>query len=79
MVGRATLIGEVSCGCMNPSLGWFAVPGGAQLLISEARLPLADGRRIERVGLQPDYLSEYSDAPLKARKLLLRWQVRAPM
>ncbi len=79
LLDRAPLIGEISCGCMNPSFGWFALPGGAQLLISEARLPLADGRRIERVGLQPDHRSEYSDAPLEARRLLLPSQTRAPL
>ena len=79
LIGRAPLLGETSCGCMNGSLGWFALPGGAQLLISEVRLPMADGRRIERVGLQPDHPSEYSDAPLEARRLLLRSQVRAPV
>jgi carboxyl-terminal processing protease len=78
LLERASLIGEVSCGCMNPSLGWFALPGGAQPLISDPRLPLAHGPRIERVGLQPDYRSEYSDAPFEARRLLLPSQARAP-
>lgn len=60
--GRAVLIGEPSCGCMNPSLGWFGVPGGAQVLITEARATLADGRMVERVGLQPDSPSRPEDA-----------------
>jgi carboxyl-terminal processing protease len=52
--GRAKVFGQRSCGCMNPSLGWFSLPGGAQVLITEARLPLADGTRIEGRGVAPD-------------------------
>lgn len=79
LLDRAPLIGEASCGCMNGSLGWFALPGGAQLLISEVQLPMADGRRIEGVGLPPDYRSDYSEAPFEARRLLLPSQVKAPV
>lgn len=53
MLGRARIVGSPSCGCMNPSLGWMNLPGGAQILISEARAPLADGTVIEGQGVQP--------------------------
>lgn len=56
-LGRAKVIGHRSCGCMNPSLGWFGLPGGAQVLITEGRLPLADGTRIEGQGIEPDEVS----------------------
>lgn len=68
--GRALLVGETSCGCMNPSLGWFAVPGGAQVLISEARLTLANGRVVERLGLQPDHRCRPEDAMPTAARVL---------
>jgi carboxyl-terminal processing protease len=69
-LGRALLIGETSCGCMNPSLGWFAVPGGAQVLITEARATLANGRIVERVGLLPDSPSRPEDAMQVAARVL---------
>ena len=54
MLGRARIKGSPSCGCMNPSLGWFNLPAGAQILITEARLHLADGSMVEGNGVQPD-------------------------
>lgn len=53
MLGRARIVGRPSCGCMNPSLGWMNLPGGAQILIAEARATLADGTVIEGQGVQP--------------------------
>lgn len=54
MLKRARIVGSASCGCMNPSLGWFNVPGGAQLLIAEGRMSLADGKIIEGQGVTQD-------------------------
>ena len=54
MLKRARISGSTSCGCMNPSLGWFNLPAGAQLLITEARAPLADGYMVEGHGVRPD-------------------------
>ena len=51
---RARISGSPSCGCMNPSLGWFNLPAGAQILITEARATLADGTVVEGNGIQPD-------------------------
>jgi len=54
MLKRARISGSTSCGCMNPSFGWFNLPAGAQILIAEARAPLADGYMVEGNGVQPD-------------------------
>jgi C-terminal processing protease CtpA/Prc len=54
MLKRARIVGTTSCGCMNPSLGWFNIPGGAQLLISEGRMLLPNGSLIEGQGVTPD-------------------------
>ena len=77
MRGRATVLGETSCGCMNPSLGWFALPGGAQLLISEARLPLVDGTRIEGRGVVPDAEAAPGDGDAVLTAALRRLQDQA--
>lgn len=51
---RATVVGEVSCGCLLGYLGYAAVPGGGQLAYSEVGFVLPDGRRIEGTGVVPD-------------------------
>ncbi len=52
--GRATVVGETSCGCLLAFLGYAAVPGGGKLAYSEVGFILPDGRRIEGVGVVPD-------------------------
>jgi carboxyl-terminal processing protease len=52
--GRATVVGETSCGCLLAFLGYAAVPGGGKLAYSEVGFALPDGRRIEGVGVVPD-------------------------
>ncbi|KPF60231.1 hypothetical protein D621_02085 [beta proteobacterium AAP51] len=52
--GRARLFGTTTCGCLlvvRPSRG---LPGGGQLLLSEADMLIDGSRRIEGVGVVPD-------------------------
>lgn len=53
-LGRAKVAGEPSCGCLLAFLGFAKVPGGGELAYSEVGFVLADGRRIEGVGVIPD-------------------------
>jgi len=52
--GRATIVGETSCGCLLGFLGYAHVPGGAELAYSEVGFVLPNGKRIEREGVIPD-------------------------
>ena len=53
-LGRAKVVGEPSCGCLLAFLGFAKVPGGGELAYSEVGFEMADGRRIEGVGVIPD-------------------------
>jgi len=64
--GRATVVGETSCGCLLAFLGYAAVPGGGKLAYSEVGFVLPDGRRIEGVGVVPDVPVPASVADLLA-------------
>jgi carboxyl-terminal processing protease len=52
--GRATIVGQTSCGCLLAYLGYAEVPGGGKLAYSEVGFVLPDGRRIEGTGVVPD-------------------------
>jgi len=52
--GRATVIGETTCGCLLGYLGYARVPGGGELAYSEVGFVLANGKRIEGEGVVPD-------------------------
>ncbi len=51
---RATVVGQVSCGCLLAYMGYANVPGGGKLAYSEVGFLLPDGRRIEGTGVVPD-------------------------
>ncbi|MFM7531702.1 MAG: S41 family peptidase [Rubrivivax sp.] len=51
---RATVVGQVSCGCLLAYMGYANVPGGGKLAYSEVGFVLPDGRRIEGTGVVPD-------------------------
>jgi carboxyl-terminal processing protease len=51
---RATVVGQVSCGCLLGFMGYASVPGGGKLAYSEVGYVLPDGRRIEGTGVVPD-------------------------
>ena len=51
---RATVVGQVSCGCLLAYMGYANVPGGGKLAYSEVGFVMPDGRRIEGTGVVPD-------------------------
>jgi carboxyl-terminal processing protease len=53
-LGRATIVGRTSCGCMLAYLGYADVPGGGKLAYSEVAFEFTNGKRIEREGVAPD-------------------------
>ncbi len=63
-LGRATIAGEASCGCLLAFLGYATVPGGGKLAYSEVGFVLPDGKRIEGVGVVPDVPVSYAVADL---------------
>ncbi len=52
--GRATVVGQTTCGCLLAFMGYAGVPGGGRLAYSEVGFAFPDGRRIERTGVVPD-------------------------
>ena len=54
-LGRATVIGERTCGCLLAYLGYADVPGGGWLAYSEVGFVSSKtGKRVETVGVIPD-------------------------
>ena len=53
-LGRATVIGSRTCGCLLGYLGYADLPGGGQLAYSEVGFVLPKGTRIEGNGVKPD-------------------------
>jgi carboxyl-terminal processing protease len=53
-LGRASIVGQTTCGCLLGFLGYAEVPGGGKLAYSEMGFAFPDGRRIEREGVAPD-------------------------
>jgi carboxyl-terminal processing protease len=51
--GRATLIGERTCGCLTAFMGLADVPGGAQMAYSEVGYKTKNGSRVEGEGVTP--------------------------
>ncbi|NJR72154.1 MAG: hypothetical protein HC782_03535 [Gammaproteobacteria bacterium] len=51
--GRATLIGERTCGCLTAYMGLADVPGGAQMAYSEVGYITKKGTRVEGEGVIP--------------------------
>jgi len=64
--GRAEVLGETSCGCLLGIDRYLPLSAGARLAISERALTLADGRRVEGVGLRPDVEVPRTLAALRA-------------
>jgi carboxyl-terminal processing protease len=53
--GRATIVGEPTCGCLLGFLGYARIPGGGELAYSEVGFVLSNGKRIEGEGVTPDH------------------------
>lgn len=64
-VGRATVVGEVSCGCLLGFLGYAALPGGGALAYSEIGFRTAKGDVVEGRGVLPDVVIERSLSDLR--------------
>jgi carboxyl-terminal processing protease len=54
--GRASVVGEPSCGCLLGFLGYATIPGGGELAYSEIGFVMSNGLRIEGEGVIPDRL-----------------------
>jgi len=67
-LGRGKVMGEPSCGCLLAFLGFAKVPGGGELAYSEVGFVLADGRRIEGVGVIPDVTVPLAIADLQLNR-----------
>ncbi len=53
-LGRATIIGTRSCGCLLGYMGYADIPGGGQLAYSEMGFVTPKGKRVEGEGITPD-------------------------
>lgn len=53
-LGRATIVGERSCGCLLGYLGYAELPGGGRMAYSEIGVVTPKGRRVEGDGVIPD-------------------------
>ena len=53
-LGRATIVGQRTCGCLLGYLGYADLPGGGQLAYSEIGFVTKSGKRIEGEGVKPD-------------------------
>jgi carboxyl-terminal processing protease len=53
-LGRATIVGQPTCGCLLGFLGYATIPGGGELAYSEVGFEMPNGQRIEGVGVIPD-------------------------
>ena len=69
--GRARVVGATTCGCVLAVKGQHSLPDGGALEISEYDFQLADGARLEGIGLQPD------ETVLPTRKDLIEKRDRA--
>ena len=63
--GRATVVGEPSCGCLLGFLGYTHIPGGGELAYSEVGFVLPNGKRIEGEGVVPDRIVALAVADLR--------------
>jgi carboxyl-terminal processing protease len=83
-LGRATVIGTRTCGCLLGYLGYADVPGGGQLAYSELGFISPKGKRIEGEGVTPDIevklaradLLQIRDRTLEAAESFLATKVK---
>jgi carboxyl-terminal processing protease len=66
--GRATVVGEPTCGCLLGYLGYARVPGGGELAYSEIGFVMSNGHRIEGQGVIPDRLVPLTLEDLRANR-----------
>ncbi len=67
-LGRATLIGTRTCGCLLGYMGYADVPGGGQLAYSEMGFVTPKGKRVEGEGVMPDMEVKLAQADILANR-----------
>lgn len=63
--GRATVIGETSCGCLLAFMGYASLPGGGELAYSEIGFKTVKGDAIEGRGVIPDIIVSRSTEDIR--------------
>jgi carboxyl-terminal processing protease len=66
--GRATIIGQPTCGCLLGFLGYASIPGGGELAYSEVGFEMSNGKRIEGEGVIPDKVVPVNLADLQLNR-----------
>jgi carboxyl-terminal processing protease len=67
-IGRAVVVGEVSCGCLLGYLGYTVLPGGGELAFSEIGFTTIKGDRIEGRGVVPDFAVTRTRSDISAQR-----------
>lgn len=67
-LGRATIMGEPTCGCLLGYLGLAAIPGGGELAYSEVGFVMVNDKKIEGVGVIPEVVRPVQLADLRANR-----------
>jgi carboxyl-terminal processing protease len=67
-LGRASVVGQPTCGCLLGFLGYASVPGGGELAYSEVGFVMANGKRIEGEGVIPDKVVPVGMADLQLNR-----------
>jgi carboxyl-terminal processing protease len=67
-LGRATVLGQPTCGCLLGFLGYASVPGGGELAYSEIGFVMSNGKRIEGEGVIPDHTIPLALADLQLNR-----------
>jgi len=67
-LGRATIVGQPTCGCLLGFLGYASIPGGGELAYSEVGFEMANGKRIEGEGVIPDKVVPVTMADLQLNR-----------
>lgn len=67
-LGRATILGQPTCGCLLGFLGYASVPGGGELAYSEVGFVMSNGKRIEGEGVIPDHTIPLALADLQLNR-----------
>lgn len=67
-LGRATVVGTRTCGCLLGYMGYADIPGGGQLAYSEMGFVSPKGKRVEGEGVIPDIEVKLTQADFAANR-----------
>lgn len=67
-LGRATVIGARTCGCLLGYMGYADIPGGGHLAYSEMGFVTPKGKRVEGYGVMPDIEVKLTQADFAANR-----------